>query len=498
MKRIVIVGGGISGLTAGVYAQKAGFSAEIYEKQSIVGGECTGWDREGYHIDNCIHWMMGCAEGTSLHRIWRDVGAVGEGVEIIRAESMYTSELGGERLTLWADIDRTERELIALSPADEVEIRRLISYAKLAEHAEIPADKPPELMNPLDLLKLMWASKSTFKLFKAFQGMDTNDLMASFKHPLIRCMISDFCTKESLAHSFPMAYGNFTGGDGGVPKGGSRAMARRMKQRFEELGGKTHVNANVVKVDLGDDGKATGITLADGRQVPADYVICACDPAYTFSHLLDESYMDPILREVYANREAYPVYGMFQVAFAVESDVDAIAGDVVLDCSGLDSAPWISGRMSVKTYAYEPSFAPEGRQIVQVLMGLSEDAWVYWSELYTDEAAYHSKKRELAERVQRVVEERFAEYRGKMRILDVWTPVTYYNYCNAFKGYNQAFTITKRSRKNPYPSAYIRGVENVVLAGQWLSPPGGLPGAAIQGKFAVQRILKRERRSPDL
>lgn len=62
--------------------------------------------------------------------------------------------------------------------------------------------------------------------------------------------------------------------------------------------------------------------------------------------------------------------------------------------------------MSVKTHAYEPSFAPEGRQIVQVLMGLSEDAWAYWSELYKDEAAYHSKKRELAERVQRLVEER--------------------------------------------------------------------------------------------
>ena len=54
-KKIIIIGAGLSGLTAGIYAQMAGFDAEIYEKHTIVGGECTGWDRKGYHIDNCIH-----------------------------------------------------------------------------------------------------------------------------------------------------------------------------------------------------------------------------------------------------------------------------------------------------------------------------------------------------------------------------------------------------------------------------------------------------------
>ena len=49
--------------------------------------------------------------------------------------------------------------------------------------------------------------------------------------------------------------------------------------------------------------------------------------------------------------------------------------------------------------------------------------------------------------------------------------------------------------KNPYPSPFVKGIENVILAGQWISPPGGLPGAAIQGKFSIQRILKKEKRS---
>ena len=53
MKKVVIIGGGIAGMTAGVLLQKAGFATEIYEKNALPGGQCTGWKREGYFIDNC-------------------------------------------------------------------------------------------------------------------------------------------------------------------------------------------------------------------------------------------------------------------------------------------------------------------------------------------------------------------------------------------------------------------------------------------------------------
>lgn len=337
--------------------------------------------------------------------------------------------------------------------------------------------------------------KNAMRLFKELEGKDTNDLMNCFKHPLIKCMISDFYAKESLANSFPLAYGNFVSGDGGIPRGGSRAMALRMQRKFESLGGKVFTNADVTKIEIDDNRKATGINLANGEHICADYIICACDTAYTFGHLLDKSYMDPILREMYANRRAYPVYGMFQAAFAVDSHIDAIGGEVILDCKDIRVADWMSDRMTIKTYAYEPSFAPEGKQIVQVLIGLQEDAYDYWMELYKNKDEYKSKKEELANKVLKKIEERFTEYKGKMKILDTWTPVTYHCYCNAYKGYNQSFMITKHSAKNPYPSAYIKGLDNVVLAGQWINPPGGLPGAAIQGKYSIQRILKKEKRS---
>ena len=70
MKKIVIIGGGVSGLTAGILAQKNGFESIILEKHHTMGGECTGWDRQGYHIDGCIHWLVGTKEGTPIRRLW--------------------------------------------------------------------------------------------------------------------------------------------------------------------------------------------------------------------------------------------------------------------------------------------------------------------------------------------------------------------------------------------------------------------------------------------
>lgn len=490
-QKIVIVGGGIAGLAAGVYAQKAGFSTEIYEKNSVVGGECTGWDRTGYHIDNCIHWMMGTTHGTSLNKIWRTVGALDDGVEIIQSDRMYTSELNGQSLTLWKDINRTEREMLELSPDDEVEIHRLMNYVRLSEHVTVPADIPPELMNPMDGIKLDMTMKNVLKLFKDFAGTDTQDLMDRFKHPLIRCLISDFCPRESQGASFPMSYGNFVGGDGGVPRGGSRAMSLRIQKRFEALGGRTFVNSPVAKIQLDAKGHATGILLDDGRNISADYVIAACDADFTFGRLLDRSYMGNIMRTMYENPDAYKIYGMFQVAFSVDSPVDALHGEIMMDTSDIKSASWFSDRMTVKNFAYEPSFSPEGKQILQVMWGLTEDAYTYWSELYSDKASYDTRKQEIAMSIQRKLETRFPEYQGKLGILDVWTPATYHRYCNAYKGYNQAFTITKKSMKNPYPSAWIDGIDNVVLAGQWINPPGGLPGSVVTGKYAIQRILKK-------
>lgn len=47
-KRIIIVGAGIAGLSAGIYARRNGYEATIYESHYLPGGLCTSWKRKGF------------------------------------------------------------------------------------------------------------------------------------------------------------------------------------------------------------------------------------------------------------------------------------------------------------------------------------------------------------------------------------------------------------------------------------------------------------------
>jgi len=49
-KSIIIIGGGIAGLSAGIYARMNGFNSAIYEMNSMAGGLCTAWSRKDFTI----------------------------------------------------------------------------------------------------------------------------------------------------------------------------------------------------------------------------------------------------------------------------------------------------------------------------------------------------------------------------------------------------------------------------------------------------------------
>lgn len=488
MKKVAIIGGGIAGMTAGVLLQKAGYQTEIFAKNPVPGGQCTGWRREGYFIDNCIHWLTGTREGSGLHELWKEIGALGEGVEVYEKEMFFSSKLNGEVLTFWRDKEKTRKEMLALSPEDEKEINKLIDYVELAETMTVPVEKPFDAMNLIDFMKLGMSMKAMGKVMKEYGKMDIKELALRFKHPLIQRAIIDYMPAGYQAYAFLVSYGTVTGGNGDIPKGGSLAMAMRIAGKYKEKGGVLHTNTTVEKILLNGK-KAEGILLKDGIKVEADYVVCACDTDYTFRALLPDIYMPKQLRLQYEEREKYPVSSGFQLAYAVDGNFSQITGTRVLSCKELQVGSHKVQSMSIQSYDYEPDFAPEGKMILQSNFSQTEEDYTYWETLCSDKTAYEQKKKEIAgEAMERVVTE-YPFLEGKIHVIDVWTPITYTRYCNAYKGAYMSFVNTKQAKSITVPGT-IKGIDNVLLASQWLMGPGGLPTAAAMGKFAAWRIIK--------
>ena len=71
---MIVIGGGLAGLAAGVALADAGCRVRLFEQRPYLGGRATSYALpNGEHVDNCQHVTLGCC--TNLDNFYRRVGA---------------------------------------------------------------------------------------------------------------------------------------------------------------------------------------------------------------------------------------------------------------------------------------------------------------------------------------------------------------------------------------------------------------------------------------
>jgi squalene-associated FAD-dependent desaturase len=73
LKNVIVIGGGLAGLAAGVALAEAGCRVRLFEQRPFLGGRATSYVLpDGEHVDNCQHVTFGCC--TNLEDFYRRVG----------------------------------------------------------------------------------------------------------------------------------------------------------------------------------------------------------------------------------------------------------------------------------------------------------------------------------------------------------------------------------------------------------------------------------------
>lgn len=491
MKKIVIVGGGISGLTSGIFAQKYGFESIILEKNSVAGGECIGWDRQGSHIDGCIHWLTGTKKDTELYDLWCEVGAL-DGIDIINLDYYYAFDYGDRIVYFYNDYDKLREELVSVSPEDSDIIDEFISSCKAIQSIEMPVSKPMDMMNIIDMMKLGKNMMSGFSATKKYSAVSCKEFAEKFKSPLLQKIFRSLLFDNYSASSMMFSYATIAGGNGGIPAGGSKAMAMRMADKYKSLGGELRLNASADEIII-KDGKAVGVRLQDGNIIDADYVISACDANVTLQKLLRGKYVDKQLQPCYDDLENNPIQSNILAAYAIEGDTSDLPISFVFNSEEYDVAGTTQSTVGMRVYSYDKSLVRNNKTTVTSFVNQTPEQFDYWKKLYENKEAYKAEKMRIAEEILKRIIKRFPQLEGRIKIIDVVTPVTYERYCGAYKGSWMAFMQTPNSKTVQNHNGKIDGIDNFQLSGQWIYSPGGLPCAAATGKFAVQRICKQEK-----
>lgn len=484
MADILIIGGGVAGLSAGIFARLHGHNAVVCERHALPGGNLTGWDRGGYHIDNCIHWLTGTNPTSKIYGLWEKLGVLGD-TEIIGGESLYTCSVGGQTLSIKRDLKAFEADLLALSPEDKKEIRSLIraiealqgAFGIGGEHHDQQSSK--------------WELARTLPNLLRYYNVTTGELGKRFHHPLLQFFFGAFWGDNFGAFTLIFVFAHYCAGNADLPRGGSSAMAARMVERFRSLGGTLLLKTEATKIHV-ENGRARSVTFADGSVREADYVVLTGDPASLFGDgkllpapipkQLGRLYKNPRMRR----------FSSYHCAFGCDTPTLPFHGDYIFPIPEEYRERLCTNRLILREFSHEESFAPEGKQLIQTLTYVyEEDAEAFITQRREDKEGYKARKRELSELTRMLIEEHFPELAGKLTVLDVWTPATYRRFTDADIGSWMSFALPAKAFPKRLGNR-IDGLSNVILATQWQQSPGGLPIAADVGKKAIRAVNELE------
>ena len=482
MEKILIIGGGVSGLSAGIYSGLRGYDTIICERHTRAGGNLTGWQRGEYHIDNCIHWLTGTNPMTDTYKMWCELGVLGN-VEIYQSDTLYTCERDGERLSLDRSIDKTEKDMLTLSPIDKKEILSFTSAVRAVqgisgtagEHRNKRIGIPSLIISAPNILK--------------YHFLSTGELSRRFKHPLIRDLIVSVLGEYFSALALIIVFATFSGENGGIPKGSSVAMAERMTEKFASLGGKLLLGKEAVRIN-GIGTKAKSVSFSDGSEIAADYIVLATDPEICYGQLLERD-MPPQFKKMYENPKMLR-FSSYHTAFACDMEALPFKGDFVFEIPNSAKRFLHTKYLIMREFSHEPGFSPKGKNIIQTMTFSDESCSERFIKLYSERAAYEATKKRVVEAIHDLIISKFPELSGRLECIDVWTPATYRRYTGASIGSYMSFVLPPR--KIPCPVSCESGVyDNVLLATQWQNPPGGLPIAADMGREVIEKIAQKIR-----
>ena len=481
MKKVLIVGAGIAGLSAGIYARQSGFDVTILESHTIPGGASTSWRRKGYYFEGGLHWLTGSSPKTQLYRLWREVGALNDSVAVYNRDPFFRYEENGVNAMLYRDPEQLRKHFLSIAPEDKKAINRLCNDIKKFARMQMPISDLPKLaVKYLSKfpVSMLFGMLPALPRMKYYQNLSAAELGEQFKNPQIKNLLKNMIGEEFSASGVLFTIATLATGDGGYPTGGSLAMAARMAKYFESLGGTIQYKTMVEKIAV-KNGVAYGVVV-DGQTIEADAVIVTQDTLNAIDTLFDEPIREPWAEQM---RSATEVLTDVFIGIGVEADLS----ELPLNCTFPASKPIQVGDLTYEyigfnNYAGFSGYAPEGcTTLTSVLMG----GYDFWKSA-KENGTYAAEKEKLANTILHEIGLKYLQIVGKVAVVDVATPLTYERYLHSYKG--SWMTLTKKGQPNRQYPCKSASIQHLYFAGQRLITPGGCPVALTTGRTAAQHL----------
>lgn len=493
---VIVIGGGLSGLTAASLLAKRGLKTAVVDRNYNPGGSCGTFRRGHVTFDIGSAMLYGFGEkGFNAHRFV--FNCLEEPIDIIQHDLLYRVNYQDKRIPFWLDVERFSTELASFFPDETENIKRFYQdMSKLYKHVmvETPSYTTPDETDPVAGMKSFFKHPVSYLKFLSYLNKSAEQLLKIyFSNPDIfnffDKLTSTYCyatVKEAPAILAAIMFIDNHVGGSFYPAGSTVFLPGKLEKVIEEHGGEMLLEREVVEITF-RDGKPNGVLLDNGTELQADYLIYSGTVWNLYGKLIDPR-NSSAQRRTWAKKQV-PTYP--SVVFYTVVDCKVIPEDT-LPIEMLIGNPAELDESEVTAYILsidDRTLCAEDEHTV-IAIGPTFNNWESGS---TEE--YDRLKKQEEERLVSVLEKRFPGYRKGLRYKELATPRTIERYTlkngGAVAGPKQMLgqhMFKRLKTKTEWDNLFCCGESTVMGT--------GTPTVTTEGLAAANALLKKLGKEP--
>ena len=521
----VIVGGGHNGLVSAAYLARAGLKPLVLERRDVLGGAAVTeelWPNIKVSTASYVVSLLS-------PRIVEDLDLVHHGYQVYALDPAYFAPFqDGSGMLLWDDPAKAAEEIARISKPDGDnyvayshaigELAALIRPLLYATPPDPRIRRARDVLGGLSFGRFVLKSRRDLPRLVDLMTMSAADFLDLFfvddriKGALaLGSVIGAWCGPMSPGSAYVLLHHRMGETDGvtgawGFVRGGMGALSECIASSARAAGAEIKTGAEVISIDT-SNGRATGVTLADGTTYETDIVASSAHPQTTFMSMVGKNRLPAeFVEDIEAYRTRSPSAKVNMVISELP-DLTARPGkesgpqhpEIVISPSlryleqAWDDAKY--GRVSthpmidaVIPTTKDPTLAPEGLHVMT--------CFVQYVPYQLDDGPWDDDKRNaLGDLVVDTLSEYAPNLKNAVVHRQVLTPIDLEERFgliggNIFQGemsLDQLFSL----RPSPLAADYRTPVKGLYLCGSGAHPGGGVMG--IPGLNAARAVVADRR-----
>jgi C-3',4' desaturase CrtD len=489
---VVVVGGGIGGLTVAALLAARGVDVCLLERESRVGGCVTSFDKFGYSFEPGYGLYPSWRSNEIHDRVFSELPV--EPPEVRLFDPGYLVRLPDKsEVSLTTDQGVFEHNLREAFP--ECAENAISFYRKLGSLSDA-------LQNALQKTPDFFGSSRSRQAYTLLsEGRAGAQILASSQHTTLQHLdgvssrfrrfidvqLQALAQAGSNEVSYLYAALALTAPQGGLfgIRGGASSLADRLADSIRQSGGRIRLNTPVLRLSYDSTGNPLGVDLLSGETLTASKAIISNLTLWdTYGKLVG---LNRTPTEVRKELKSLRSWGAYLLYLGLDEDIDpSFSSTHVLALNDWQDGENFEPENNQLFFAAAPSWdlrAPQGKRAVTVHSYTDVDTWFTF---HTDETDLEQKDQQMLEACWQRLHSAMPELGDHIEVIDTATPRTYYDQTRRKMGMVGGVIPTPEGFWTNKPR-YLTCFPNLFIVSDTTSP-GGIAGVTSSALALANRL----------